>query len=396
MSEGKKNKVFLALSILSLNLLAMSASVVTSALAAIAKSFPNEPISKIQMLGSINNAGSILSTIVFAYLGYKISKRNIGLMATLIIGIFGMLPLIFYKNLNSILLCIVMIGFGIGFLNNVTNNLIQINFKGEDRATYMGWAIGFNALGMFLFTFLGGLIGNTNWHNLFWVYAFAFAIFLIVLFLVPNDLVEVKEGEKVSSTFKHIIKTVPKLTWELVLIGFISSIATTLVMVNLSILMLNNVNGGTLYTSLIMSLGSAFTIAFSFVLKYVKKYTKTNTMGIGLVLAGLSAGLMPLCHNFIFILIFNILNGIGAFLANATLPFDLSLVSGNKGFTLILSINQLVLSLAGIVAPILASLFHISAGTNTFYAVGVLLIATGVLLLIFKLEKRVEKYADNR
>lgn len=60
-----KKRLPLALGILSMNLVVMSASVVGAAIAAIAKSFPTEPISKVQMLSTIPQLGQVIATLIF-------------------------------------------------------------------------------------------------------------------------------------------------------------------------------------------------------------------------------------------------------------------------------------------------------------------------------------------
>ncbi len=57
-----KNKMKLVIGILSLNLLSMIGSAVGVAIDAIAKSFPEEPVSKIQMLSSLPTLGILIIT----------------------------------------------------------------------------------------------------------------------------------------------------------------------------------------------------------------------------------------------------------------------------------------------------------------------------------------------
>ncbi|MDN3537157.1 hypothetical protein QPX96_05305 [Limosilactobacillus fermentum] len=78
-----KKKVSLAVGILSANLLVMSTSAVGAAIAAIAKSFPKEPISKVQMLSTIPQLGQVVATLLFAWLTYHMTRKNVGLLAIL-------------------------------------------------------------------------------------------------------------------------------------------------------------------------------------------------------------------------------------------------------------------------------------------------------------------------
>lgn len=138
-----KKKVALAFSILSMNLLLMSGSVVGAAIAAISKSFPTEPISKVQMLSSIPQLGQLVATLLFTWLTYQLTRKNIGLVAVAFVAIAGLLPAFYNSSLNMILACMVAFGFGLGLISNVVPVLLQEYFEGEERATVMGcgqWA----------------------------------------------------------------------------------------------------------------------------------------------------------------------------------------------------------------------------------------------------------------
>lgn len=76
-----------------MNLLLMSGSVVGAAIAAISKSFPQEPISKVQMLSSIPQLGQLIATLLFTWLTYKITRKNIGVLSVAIVAISGLLPI---------------------------------------------------------------------------------------------------------------------------------------------------------------------------------------------------------------------------------------------------------------------------------------------------------------
>ena len=135
-----KKKIPLAIGILSMNLLLMSASVVGAAIAAIAKSFPKEPISKVQMLSTIPQLGQVIATLIFTWLTYIMTRKNISLVAILFVIIGGLIPAFYNSNLNIILACMIAIGFGTGLISNVSPVLLQEHFEGEARAIVMGWS----------------------------------------------------------------------------------------------------------------------------------------------------------------------------------------------------------------------------------------------------------------
>lgn len=157
-----KKKIPLAIGILSMNLLLMSASVVGAAIAAIAKSFPKEPISKVQMLSTIPQLGQVIATLIFTWLTYIMTRKNISLVAILFVIIGGLIPAFYNSNLNIILACMIAIGFGTGLISNVSPVLLQEHFEGEARAIVMGWSVGVNSVGMMAFTAIGSALGSTD------------------------------------------------------------------------------------------------------------------------------------------------------------------------------------------------------------------------------------------
>lgn len=136
-----KKRIPLAIGILSMNLLLMSTSVVGAAIAAIAKSFPREPISKVQMLSTIPQLGQVIATLIFTWLTYRMTRKNVSLLAILFVIIGGLIPAFYNNSLNIILSCMIAIGFGTGLISNVGPVLLQEHFEGEARATVMGWEL---------------------------------------------------------------------------------------------------------------------------------------------------------------------------------------------------------------------------------------------------------------
>lgn len=137
-----KKQLSAAAGILSMNLLLMSKAAVGAAIAAIAKSFPSEPISKVQMVGSIPQFGQILATLLFSWLAFKFTRKNLGLVSVGIVTVSGLIPVFYASSLNLILACMVLVGFGTGIISNVGPVLMQEHFDGEERATVMGWSTG--------------------------------------------------------------------------------------------------------------------------------------------------------------------------------------------------------------------------------------------------------------
>lgn len=387
----KKKKIYLAIGILSMNLLIMSGSVVGAAIAAIAQSFPKEPISKVQMLSSIPQLGQLIATLIFTWLTYKITKRNIGILSVAIVVISGLLPIFYNSSLNIILACMIALGFGIGLICNVGPVLLQQNFEGEERATVMGWGVGFNNIGMMAFTALGGMLGSSNWKNLFWVYGVAVIVLFVVWFIVPKDE-RVSNSERAMQVSPNFVKTVIGLNgyaYAILVITFVTSLALMIYMANQSIV-LHDKGNGTAYTAMVTAVGNIGGISTAFGLKYIRKLTKTNTMAWGFVAFALSYTCIVFFGNPVMHIFGNMFSGMGIVMVNATIPFELSLLASHKEFPVAIAMNTFVSSTAGVVAPILLAAINIPAGETSYFAGIVLSVVTALLLFVSRLGTRIE------
>lgn len=388
-----KKQIFKVIGILSMNLLLMLSTAVTSAIAAIARSFPKEPISKVQLLGSISNLGGIIATALFAYLTFKMTRKNLGLMAILFVAIGGLIPAIYSNSLNLILACMVLVGFGTGTITNVVPVLLQENFEGEARATAMGWGSGVTNIGMMIFTALGGILGGSNWRNLFWIYGLGLVVFALALFLIPQDQKltsnkNSRDGQKFG--FWSLLKHLKGSVYVLYLINFMLSLAMMTFLSNQSIVLATQ-NKGTAYVAMVTSLGNIGGIITAAFLTYIRKFTKSDTIAYGFIAFALSFICIMFSSNVVLHVIGNAFSGMGIVLVGATAPYEMSILTDQKQFPLAVSINTLLGSVAGMIVPMLLAAVKIAPGHDSFIAGIVISAATAVVLFITRFGSRVEK-----
>lgn len=386
-----RKKVALAFSILSMNLLLMSGSVVGAAIAAISKSFPTEPISKVQMLSSIPQLGQLVATLLFTWLTYQLTRKNIGLVAVAFVAIAGLLPAFYNSSLNMILACMVAFGFGLGLISNVVPVLLQEYFEGEERATVMGWSMGFNNIGMMASTAIGGILGGSNWRNLFWIYAVAIVIFILVFAMLPKGAkltVNHEQGNKSKGSFLRVVKGLNKYVYIILAVSFVMSLIMMTFMSNQSIVLAAK-GQGTAYTALVTAIGNLGGILTAFGLKYIRKMTRNETMAWGFISLALSFVFVVFFNNVIMHIIGNMFSGAGIVMVNATIPYELSILANKKQFPIVIAMNTLMTSIAGVTAPMILAGLHISAG-NTSFVVGIIAsLVIAVLLFVSRFGSRV-------
>lgn len=394
-----KRQILKAIGILSMNLLLMLGTAVTSAIATIARSFSTEPISKVQLLGSIPQLGQIISIIFFAYLTFKMTRKNLGLMAILFVTIGGLIPAIYSSSLNLILACMVLVGFGTGTITNVVPVLLQENFAGEARVTTMGWATGVTNVGMMIFTALGGILGNSNWRNLFWIYGLGLVVFALALFLIPQDqkLASTNQNESNDAKkmgFWSLLKHLSGYVYVLYLVNFMLSIAMMTFLSNQSIVLAGQ-NKGTAYVAMVTALGNIGGIITAAFLTYIRKLTRDDTIAWGFIAFALSFICIIFSSNVILHIIGNAFSGMGIVLVNATAPYEMSILTDQKQFPLAVSINTLIGSLAGMFVPVLLAAVKIAPGRDSFLAGIAVSVITALVLLLTRFGSRVKKRAED-
>ncbi|VDG22501.1 MFS transporter [Lactiplantibacillus mudanjiangensis] len=387
-----KKKIALAFGILSMNLLLMSGSVVGAAIAAISKSFPTEPISKVQMLSSIPQLGQLVATLLFTWLTYKLTRKNIGLVAVAFVAISGLLPAFYNSSLNIILACMVVFGFGLGLISNVVPVLLQEYFDGEERATVMGWSMGFSNIGMMASTAIGGVLGGTNWRNLFWIYAIAVVIFVAIYALLPKGtkLTAVDKDSKNKTSLLQSVKGLSGYVYVILIVSFVMSLVMMTFMSNQSIVLAAK-GEGTAYTALVTAIGNVGGILTAFGLKYIRKMTRKDTMAWGFVALALSFMFVVFFSNPVMHILGNMFSGAGIVMVNATIPFELSVLANKKQFPIVIAMNTLMTSIAGVSAPIILAALNISAGDASFIIGMGLSIVIAALLLVLRFGSRVDK-----
>lgn len=388
-----RKKVTLAVGILSANLMVMSTSAVGSAIAAIAKSFPSEPVSKVQMMSTIPQFGQVIATLLFAWLTYHMSRKSIGVLALACAGVGGFLPAVLNSNLNVMLGCMLVLGFGIGLIANVGPVLVQEHFDGEERATVMGWQVGFNNVGMMAFTAIGGVLGANNWSHLFWIFLFSFVIMLFFIAMVPNDA-KVQRVDNGGQRSGSGLKGINGYVWMILMVTLVMSLIMTAFMSNESIVLAAK-GHGTSYTAMVTAIGNIGGIITAAFLSYIRKLTRHDTMAWGFVAFCLSFVLIIFTNNVFCHVLGNIFSGVGIVMINATVPFSLSILADKTQFPVVISINTFVSAIAGGLAPVILAACHLNAGMSQYVFGAVASIIVAVLMLIFRTGTRISKASED-
>ncbi len=249
-----------------------------------------------------------------------------------------------------------------------------------------GRAMGIITMIFYLGIAVGPLLGGIFWH-LFGAASVFYAmsgISVIALLLVLPFLPEIK-NPKANKTeehelFKNLIKR--DAVKIILLIGFISAFRTG-VLLSFLPSHASGFNINVAQVGLIISIGIIFTGVlqpyFGNVADKLSKYNMLLQIIIGSFIGTIGLFMVPLCNDFITLLLVNVLIGLGAAISIPVLA-DIAVVIGKKvGIGSWMGIFNTTISLGIIVAPLMSGVVMDYSGINyVFYY-------TGIVSLLFTL-----------
>lgn len=389
----KKTK--LKIGILSMTLLNMSALVITSAFGAIMASFPEEPISKIQMIGTIPGLGSMLITLVVGVLAMRIPKKILALIGILCVALGGLLPLAFHTTVNALLVCALIMGIGLGFIGTINPMLISMYFEGEERGSLMGVGTAINSIGLMVMMIIGSTLGAKNWENTYLVFLLALLIFFVVMLFLPLDKVETKsdhtthaQGPQAKTSLLAVFKDMNKYVLWVSLLAFAVSFLYTIYPSNLSLVVAEKNFGGTAITGLVNALGTVGGLIAGFTISRINRILKDKSIATGFILLALSYLLVCYAQNFVMMVLGAGLSGIAMAMIYSTIPFYVSIIAKPFQIAIAMSIFQFLNGLGGIISPIVLAGLGVASGQSAVLFGAVCCFAIGIGLIVLNFGKK--------
>lgn len=389
----KKTK--LKIGILSMTLLNMSALVITSAFGAIMASFPDEPISKIQMIGTIPGLGSMLITLFVGVLAMRIPKKFLALIGILCVALGGLLPLAFHTTVNALLVCALIMGIGLGFIGTINPMLISMYFEGEERGSLMGIGTAINSIGLMVMMIVGSTLGAQNWENTYLVFLLALLIFFIVMLFLPLDKVETKsdhaahaQGPQAKPSLLAVIKDINKYVLWVSLLAFAVSFLYTIYPSNLSLVVAEKNFGGTAITGLVNALGTVGGLIAGFTISRINRILKDKSIATGFILLALSYLLVCYAQNFVMMVLGAGISGIAMAMIYSTIPFYVSIIAKPFQIAIAMAIFQFLNGLGGIISPIVLAGLGVASGQSAVLFGSFCCFVIGVGLIVINFGKK--------
>lgn len=273
----------------------MGLIVPVSVLANIAQSFPDVPITTIQLMVTLPSLVAIPTGIIVSKLASFIYKKYTALFFTALYIFAGTMPVWLHNNIEELLVSAALVGVSMGGLQNAMTTIIPDYFEGESRGTVLGLLSTFVCLGGFIYTSAATAFGAEDWTHAFFAYFIIGIFFVVQLFCLPKGKLEPK------ATKSEPVR-VPKEVIVLCILGFLLYTFAQLFNSNEALLVAERGIGGTAEAGMG---SSAYTISGIFagvivapLMKVFKKHSPSVTFAFtlaGLLIYALSQDVIMLC-----------------------------------------------------------------------------------------------------
>lgn len=377
------NKTSEKIGILSVSMIVGTAAAINGNIASIAQSFPDVPLSTVELISTIPSFALIISILCSTFISKKVGMKNTILLGTVLCAFSGVIPF-FVSEIYTILISRAVFGFGIGLFNSLLVTYITKLYTGEERTQMIGFHQATGSLGGILITFISGQLLKVSWNASFLSYAVGFvSIFLFGIFVRPVTFTEEKKTDEGTSSMVQITP------WIVLL--FFTYICYMTYGVKISTLIKEAGYGSASTGSyVIMTLCIGSVLAGTYFSKTLKIF-KEKLLPLSYAIVAVSMFLLAISTSSTLTLIAGFLSGVG----NASIiPFILNRINSsdirNKPFcsSLVYIATNLGSALAPYGAIIISSLSPFSGISGLFLSLSLLFVFFGIITGIYAFTRK--------
>jgi len=326
----------------------------TAMIAQMAESFPEHPLSLVQMIATIPGLTGLVVAILNSWLTRKFYKRHLIIASAVIHLASGIPPIFFHDNLYFLLACACVMGIGFGLqLTNIAS-LITECFDQDQSRFLMGLQATVICGGAMIFNFLAGFLGKEEWHRSYIAFVLIVVVLILELLYLPKGNLEAKRSEGLAEGEKSKAK-IPGVVWFIGVLGFVVYVFIAVYNSNVSVMVELRNFGSTQESSYAAALYmGAGAIAGIFAGPLIKKMhlriyvLLMLLMALGFIVSFFSSNLVLLC-------IGGMLAGGAYAMFNATSNFFAADLSGGRNTSMCLSVFSSLANLGMAISPIIIS-----------------------------------------
>lgn len=230
----KMNPYLLAIPVLAIGLQDSASACISAAIASICASFPDIPVSTVQLLVTLPSVAVCIVSLFYGWLSVRINPRTIVIFGLTLFCIGGITPA-FLDSFWAILVCRIVLGIGAGLTLPACDTIIPRLYTGQMRSNMFGWNMAVGSIGCTIMVFVGGLFAATDWHLSFLGYCVGLFSLIVVVLLLPRiPMVKDEDGESKPSFFK-MVRGITFSSWVYIVVYFVGNMFATMVTSNLSL-----------------------------------------------------------------------------------------------------------------------------------------------------------------
>lgn len=265
------------ISVLFIYLLNIEQTLINSALADIAKAFPDSDPSMISLISTMPTIVSItIAFLVLPQLIKRYNKRSIVLAALGIYIIGGVGGGFFNDSITKLILTRAFLGLGIGFSTPLCAAIINELYEGLEKTTMIGWSNAVDSCVAIVLMMIAGYLCTIKWQYTFFAYGFFIIVLIMEYYFLPSmpvpmvkDASGVERRAKIAYTPKQYLKLVLVLSY-----AFVFSLCLNPLMLKTAIFVADQGLGDSLVAASVMSFFMTGILSASFVFGIVEKATK--------------------------------------------------------------------------------------------------------------------------
>lgn len=334
---NKVNNIWTKLSILLLNIFVVSSGATAATIPLMIRSFKTVDPTLIELSMTVSSLGIIIFTPLSNIIADKWGIKNTILLGLTIILISGVIP-VFTNSFPLIFASRIGIGVGTGLLASYSQSLIIALYHGKEQQQLLGWSSVVQGLGMFLMTFLAGVLLSSGWHQAYWVNAVALPVLIMIIAFIPRKLKIDAPSSEDDRPAKNSKKINSKI-WLLAVFIFFFNTTFAFVSIKFASLVIEKGYGTAQDASTLLGIMSFAMAAGGFIFmalpNAVKRFALTISISSGLVgfliltlsktiaLSGFGVVLVGIAVSMTMV---STMSAVGMFTSPAQVPFSTSVV----------------------------------------------------------------------
>lgn len=374
-------------------------SIISPSVAAIQASFPHADPSTVESVVSVGASAAIVSALLFGQLMTWMKFRTAGCISCFCIALGGLLPLFIHDNVNQLLVCALVVGFGVGITTTILPSLSARFFRGDQLAGLMGVVLAVQDGSSMLILALGGFLAKGGWLHNYWLYLLALPALVLVFFLVPN-VGTVEEDEAETSRSDSPTHEVGQQCWwgiaSCILIGFLSIFLVAVLYNKLAVYIAGYGLGDTGAAGLALMFNTGSSVVIGLSINGIRRLLREWTIPAAFTLMSVGALLFLTTRSFPLVCLSAFLVGSGSAIIMATGPFLLSNLTLPKRYPLVMGIFSATTSLGFTTSTWvfkgLSGLLDLNPVTGSFAGMLVISLVAAVILAATRFQRRMESH----